>query len=448
MPADLFDKVQNFVFAKEAQRAGVYPYFLPLENSEGTTAVFQGREVIMLGSNNYLGLTTHPKVRQAAIEAIEVFGTSCTGSRFLNGTLQLHHELEARLARYMHTEAALTFTTGYQANVGTISALVGKGDYVICDKEDHASIVDGCLMSYGEMRRFTHNDPKSLENVLSRLPEDAGKLVVVDGVYSMGGDISPLPDIVTICKKYGARIMVDDAHGVGVTGPNGRGTSAHFGLMDQVDVIMGTFSKSFASVGGFIVGNADLIHYIQHHARSLIFSASLPPANAATVLACLDILEADESIVPRLWENANYMREQLTALGLDTGKSNTPIIPIFIRDELRTVLTWRALADEGVYTNPVLPPGVPPQNALLRTSYTATHTRDQLDKALTIIEDVCNRLDTIPPAKQRLTHFRNGVTNLNLHHASVNGHLHSYVNGADGATPQAEAVPTANTQAS
>ncbi|MCS6870876.1 MAG: aminotransferase class I/II-fold pyridoxal phosphate-dependent enzyme [Anaerolineae bacterium] len=399
MPKDLFDKVRSYTIAKEAMSRGIYPYFQPLQNSEGVTATFEGHEVIMLGSNNYLGLTTHPRVRQAAMDAIAKYGTSCTGSRFLNGTLELHHELERRLARFMGTEAALTFTTGYQVNVGTISALVGRGDYVIIDKDDHASIVDGCLMSFGEMKRFSHNDVDSLEKVLSRLPEDAGKLVVVDGVYSMGGDIAPLPEIVAICKKYGARIMVDDAHGIGVTGPMGRGTAAHFGLMDQVDLVMGTFSKSFASVGGFIAGNADVIHYVQHHARSLIFSASLPPANAATVLACLDIIEENPQIVDRLWENANYMRARLTEMGFDTGQSNTPIIPIIIRDDLRTVLAWRALVDGGVYTNPVLPPGVPANMSLLRTSYTATHTRAHLDRALEVFADVADRLDLIKASR-------------------------------------------------
>ncbi len=394
---DLFDKIKYFTQAKEAMEMGIYPYFRPLENSEGATATFEGHEVIMIGSNNYLGLTTHPKVRQAAMDAIKMYGTSCTGSRFLNGTLELHLELERRLAKFMSAEAALTFTTGYQANVGTISALVGKGDYVIVDKEDHASIVDGCLMCYGEMRRFSHNDISSLEVVLSRLPDDAGKLVVVDGVYSMGGDIAPLPEIVTIAKKYGARIMVDDAHSIGVLG-NGRGTAAHFGLQDQVDVVMGTFSKSFASVGGFVSGSKDVLHYIQHHARALIFSASLPPANAATVLACLDVLEADTSIIQQLWDNAEYMRTNLRRIGYDTGRSNTPVIPLLIRDDIRTVLAWRALADSGVYANPVLPPGVPANMSLLRTSYTATHRREHLDKALAILEDVGHRLDLIPPA--------------------------------------------------
>jgi 8-amino-7-oxononanoate synthase len=393
---DLFDKISGFTQAKEAMEMGIYPYFRPLQNSEGTTALFEGHEVIMIGSNNYLGLTTNPKVRQAAIDAIKTYGTSCTGSRFLNGTLELHLELERRLARFMDTEAALTFTTGYQANVGTISALVGKGDFVIVDKEDHASIVDGCLLARGEMRRFSHNDVSSLEAVLSRIPDTAGKLVVVDGVYSMGGDIAPLPEIVAICKRFGARIMVDDAHSIGVLG-NGRGTAAHFGLADDVDIIMGTFSKSFASVGGYIAGKADVLHYVQHHARALIFSASLPPANAATVLACLDILEADSSIVDQLWENSDYMRTGLRRLGYDTGRSNTPIIPLIIRDDVRTVLAWRALADAGVYTNPVVPPGVPAKMSLLRTSYTATHRREHLDKALTILKDVGHRLDLIPP---------------------------------------------------
>ncbi len=407
MPKDLFEKVRSYTLAKEAMSRGIYPYFQPLQNSEGVTATFEGHEVIMLGSNNYLGLTTHPRVRQAAMDAIAKYGTSCTGSRFLNGTLELHHELERRLARFMGTEAALTFTTGYQVNVGTISALVGRGDYVIVDKDDHASIVDGCLMSFGEMKRFSHNDVNSLEKVLSRLPEDAGKLVVVDGVYSMGGDIAPLPEIVAICKKYGARIMVDDAHGIGVTGPMGRGTAAHFGLLDQVDITMGTFSKSFASVGGFIAGNADVIHYVQHHARSLIFSASLPPANAATVLACLDIIEENPHIVDQLWANANYMRARLIEMGFDVGQSNTPIIPIIIRDDLRTVLAWRALVDSGVYTNPVLPPGVPANMSLLRTSYTATHTRAHLDRALEIFADVADRLDLIKASREAVQ-FANG----------------------------------------
>ena len=402
---DLFDKIKAYTRVQEARDAGIYPYFQPLQNSEGTTAQVDGHEVIMIGSNNYLGLTTHPKVRQAAIDAIAMYGTSCTGSRFLNGTLELHLELERRLAKFHGAEDAQTFTTGYQTNVGSITALVGKGDYVILDKEDHACIVDGCLLATGlgaEMKRFKHSDLGSLETALKSIPEHAGKLVIVDGVYSMGGDIAPLPEIVPICKKYGARIMVDDAHGIGVLGPGGRGTVAHFGLDDEIDLVTGTFSKSFASVGGYIFGKAEVIDFIRHTSRALIFSASMPPANVATVIAALDILEGDPSIVDKLWENAEYMRKQMKQMGFDVGYSNTPIIPIIIRDEIRTVLAWHALIDEGVYTNPVIPPGVPPASSMLRTSYTATHTKEHLDRALEILQRVGERLDLFL-AKEGLT---------------------------------------------
>lgn len=392
---DLFEKTRSFTRAKEAIEMGVYPFFQPLSDSEGTTATFKGREVVMIGSNNYLGLTTHPKVRQAAIDAIEKFGTSCTGSRFLNGTLQFHLELDNRLAKFVGKEAALVFPTGYQTNVGTISAVVQKGDYAIIDKDDHASIVDGCMMSRGAMRRFNHNDPDSLEHALSNLPEDAGKLVIVDGVYSMGGDIAPLPELAEIARRHGARVMVDDAHSLGVLA-QGRGTAAHFGLTDEVDLIMGTFSKSFASIGGFIAGSADVMHYIQHHARALMFSASLPAPNAAAVLAALDIIETEPEHVQRLWDNANYMKDGLTRLGYDFGGSTTPIIPLYIRDEYRTVLAWHALIEEGVYTNPVVPPGCPPNSSLLRTSYMATHNTGHLDRALHALEIVGHNLDLIP----------------------------------------------------
>lgn len=396
---DLFDKVGGYTQAKEAMALGIYPYFRALSVSEGTTAIFEGKEVVMIGSNNYLGLTTDPRVRKAATDAVERYGTSVTGSRFLNGTLELHLELDRRLAKFVGKEAALVFPTGYQTNVGTITALVQKGDYVIIDKDDHASIVDGCLMCRGELKRFRHNDLSSLDDVLRKLPEEAGKLVVVDGVYSMGGDLAPLPELVEICKRYGARIMVDDAHGVGVTG-GGRGTAAQFGLTDDVDLIMGTFSKSFASIGGFIAGSADVVHYIQHHARSLIFSAALPAANAAAALKALDIMETEPQHVEKLWDNANYMRQGLVNLGYDVGKSNTPIIPIMLRDDYRTVLAWHALIDEGVYTNPVLPPGVPPGSSLLRTSYTATHERSHLDRALQAFKVVGERLDLVQSSQE------------------------------------------------
>jgi 8-amino-7-oxononanoate synthase len=400
---DIFDKFKTDEMirrAKEATEIGMYPYFRALSDTEGVTATFEGREVVMLGSNNYLGLTTDPRVRQAAIEAVKRYGTSVTGSRFLNGTLELHLELERRLAKFVGMEAALVFSTGYQSNVGTISAVAGPEDYVILDKDDHASIVDGCVMSQAEMKRFRHNSVDSLESVLSKLPEDAGKLVIVDGVYSMGGDIAPLPEIVSICKKYGARIMVDDAHGIGVTG-NGRGTSAHFGLTDQVDLIMGTFSKSFASIGGFIAGRAEVIYGIQHKARALIFSAALPAPNAAAVLAALDIIESESQHVENLWDNAEYMRKGLKGLGYDTGGSNTPIIPVILGEDFRVGLAWHALIQEGVYTNPVVPPATPPKGGLLRTSYTATHRKEHLDRALQAFKVVGERLDLIS-AKQEL----------------------------------------------
>lgn len=392
--ADIFAKASAFTQAKEAMELGIYPYFRALSDSEGTSATFEGKEVVMIGSNNYLGLTTDPRVRKAAHEALDRYGTSVTGSRFLNGTLELHLELDRRLAKFVGKEAALVFSTGYQTNVGTISALVGKGDYVILDKDDHASIVDGCMLSRGEMKRFRHNDISSLDRILSEIPAEAGKLVIVDGVYSMGGDLAPLPEIVEICKRHGARIMVDDAHGIGVTG-GGRGTAHHFGLTDSADLIMGTFSKSFASIGGFIAGDADVIHYIQHQARSLIFSAALPAPAAAAALAALDIMETEPGRVEQLWDNAEYMRSGFNALGYDIGSSNTPIIPILLRDQYRTVLAWRALIEEGVYTNPVVPPGVPPNLSLLRTSYMATHTHDQLDRALAAFKTVGERLDLI-----------------------------------------------------
>lgn len=394
--ADLFDRIAEFTQAKDAMEMGIYPYFRALSNSEGTTASFEGKDVVMIGSNNYLGLTMDPRVRQASIEALEKYGTSVTGSRFLNGTLELHLELDRRLAKFVDKEAALVFPTGYQTNVGTVSALVQKGDYLILDKDSHASTVDGAFMARGELKRFRHNDIENLESVLAKLPKDAGKLVVVDGVYSMGGDIAPLPEIVEVCKRYGARVMVDDAHGIGVTG-RGRGTSAHFDLTDEVDLIMGTFSKSFASIGGFIAGDADVVHYIQHHARSLIFSAALPAPNVMAVLTALGIIETEPERVETLWENADYMRAGLHELGYDTGISNTPIIPIIIRDEYRTVFAWHGLIEEGVYTNPVLPPGVPPNGSLLRTSYMATHKREHLDRALKGFKVVGERFDLIEP---------------------------------------------------
>lgn len=391
---ELFEKCRQFTTAKKVKEAGLYPYFIPLTDSEGTEVTVGDHRLIMIGSNNYLGLTTHPEVRGAAIEATRRYGTSCTGSRFLNGTLELHLELERRLAEYVGTEAALVFSTGYQTNVGTISALVGRGDFVVTDKDDHASIVDGCRLAFGEMRRFRHNDLAHLERVLAGLPEDAGRLVIVDGVFSMGGDIAPLPEIVPLCQEYGARLMVDDAHSIGVLG-GGRGTAAHFGVTDQVDLTMGTFSKSFASLGGFIAGAANVIHYIQHHARSLIFSASMPPANAAAALAALDVMQAEPERITRVNQIGERMRAGFRQLGFNAGASETPIIPVIIGDDTSTFMAWKSLYEAGIYTNPVISPAVPPELALLRTSYMATHTDEQLDRVLAIFAQVGRELRLI-----------------------------------------------------
>jgi 8-amino-7-oxononanoate synthase len=391
---DLFNKCYSYTEAKEARAAGFYPYFMPLTNSEGTVAWMGDKRLIMVGSNNYLGLTMHPKVRQAAIDAVARYGTSCTGSRFLNGTLELHLELERRLAQFVGKGAALVFSTGYQTNLGTISALIGRGDFIIADKDDHASIVDGCRLAYGEMRRFSHNDMQGLERVLERLPDEAGRLVVVDGVFSMGGDIAPLPELVEVCRKYEARLMVDDAHAVGVLG-DGRGTAAHFGLTDQVDLIMGTFSKSFASLGGFIAGDEDTIHYIQHHARSLIFSASITPSSAAAALAALDVMEAEPERSRRVMEIGARMREGFRSLGFNVCSSQTPIVPILIGENMPTFMFWKALLAAGVYTNPVISPAVPEGQGLLRTSYIATHTDEQLDFVLDTFAQVGRELGII-----------------------------------------------------
>ncbi|MFN2131970.1 MAG: aminotransferase class I/II-fold pyridoxal phosphate-dependent enzyme [Anaerolineae bacterium] len=392
---ELFEKCYNFTRAREAMEAGDYPYFIPLSDTEGTEVTIDGRKLIMIGSNNYLGLTTHPKVREAAIEAVRQYGTSCTGSRFLNGSLRLHNQLEEELADFVGKEAALVFSTGYQVNVGTISALVGRGDVVITDKEDHASIVDGCQMALGEMLRFRHSDMNSLERALSRCEPDQGKLVVIDGVYSMGGDIAPLPDIVSLCQKHGARLMVDDAHAVGVLGDCGRGTADYYGVTDGVDLIMGTFSKSFASLGGFLAGDDAVIHYVQHHARSLIFSASMPAANVAACLAALDIMRGDPGLSQRVCDIAARMREGYQALGYNTGGSETPVVPIIIGDDDKTFMMWRALFDAGVYTNPVIPPAVPPSKSLLRTSYMATHTDEQMERVLGLFEQVGKQVGAI-----------------------------------------------------
>jgi 8-amino-7-oxononanoate synthase len=391
---DIFAKCPLFTDAKEAIAAGFYPYFIPMEGNEGTEAIFQGRRLIMCGSNNYLGLTMDPRVREAAVEAIRKYGTSCTGSRFLNGTLEMHEQLEREIAVFVGKEAALVFSTGMQTNLGTISAVVGRGDFVILDKEDHASIVDGARLCWGETRRFKHNDMQDFERVLAGLPEDKGKLVVVDGLYSMEGDLAPLPEIVPICKKYGARLMVDDAHGIGVLG-KGRGTAAHFGMTKDVDLIMSTFSKSFASLGGFIAGDEPVIHYIKHHARALMFSASIPPANAAAALAALHIMRDEPEHSARLNAIADKMRAGYRSLGFNIGNSTTPIIPILIGDDLKTIFTWKALFEDGVFVNPVISPGVSPGRQMLRTSYMASHTDAQMDRVLEVFGKVGKNMGLI-----------------------------------------------------
>lgn len=391
---DIFSKCMEFTQAKDAIAQGIYPYFLPLDENEGTEVVYHGHRLIMCGSNNYLGLTTHPRLKKAACEAINRYGTSCTGSRFLNGTLSLHHQLEQELAEWVGKEAALVFSTGMQANLGAISAIVGRGDYVILDKDDHASIVDGARLGYGKLERYMHNDMAHLEKVLQSLPADAGKIIVVDGLFSMEGDIAPLPEIIPLARKYGARLMVDDAHAMGVLG-GGRGTAAHFGITDGVDLIMSTFSKSFASLGGFVAGDENVIHYIKHFARSLIFSASIPASNTMAALTALEIMREEPERVARVNEIGDKMRKAYTQLGFNIGHSVTPIVPILIGDNDLTFMMWKNLFENGVFVNPVISPAVAPGHQLLRTSYMATHTDEQLDRVISIFEKSGRQLGLI-----------------------------------------------------
>ncbi|HZR00185.1 MAG TPA: pyridoxal phosphate-dependent aminotransferase family protein [Chloroflexota bacterium] len=383
---DLFDKCGRLTKPREAQLGGFYPYFVPIESPSGPEVIIGGKPMIMLGSNNYLGLTQHPTVIEAARAAIDRYGTGCTGSRLLNGTLDLHQELERRLARFVGKESALVFTTGFQVNLGVISALVGRNDVLILDRADHASIVDGARLSFGKTVRFPHNDMGQLERILQAHAGSSGCLIVVDGVFSMEGDLANLPEIVRLAQRYGARVMVDDAHGVGVMGPDGRGTAHHFGVEEQVDLIMGTFSKSFASTGGFVAGSEEVIYYIKHTARAFLFSASIPPASAAAALAALDVIESEPERVDKLWANARRMKHELDALGFDTGASTTPIIPIVVGEEYRLAFLWRKVFDSGVFVNAAVAPAVEPDHALLRTSYMATHEPRHLDRALAVFE--------------------------------------------------------------
>jgi 8-amino-7-oxononanoate synthase len=383
---DLFDKCQEFTRADEYQAAGLYPYFTPIQEAKGNRIKVNGRPMIMVGSNNYLGLADNPKVKEAGKKAIDRYGVGTCGSRFLTGTIDLHVELEDRLAKFMKKEAALTFSTGMQTNFGIISSIAGKDDAIIGDRMNHASIIDASRLSFADVYKFKHNDMQDLERVLASLGPDVGKLIVVDGVFSMEGDIADLPGIVSLAKKYKARVMVDDAHAIGVLGAHGRGTAEHFGLEGEVDIIMGTFSKTFASIGGVVVGEEKVVSYIKHHARSMIFSAAATPASVASVLAILDIIETQPELRARLWQITTRMRTSYQAMGYNTGPSQTPIIPIVIGDDEKGFMLWKLLRDEGIFTTPIIYPAVPQGQAMIRTSYGASHTDEELDAILAAFE--------------------------------------------------------------
>ena len=392
---DVFEKcLKIYEHTQGLKKSGYYFFFRKLESPQDSEVMVNGKRVIMIGSNNYLGLTNHPRVKEAAIKAIEKFGSGCAGSRFLNGNLEIHEELETKLARFFRKEAALVFATGYQTNLGTISALLGRNDVAIIDKYDHASIIDGCRLSFGKVKKYRHNDMKDLERVLEAT-KDKGKLIIVDGIFSMEGDIADLPNIVKLAKAYGARVMVDDAHGVGVLGEGGRGTAEHFGLEDQVDLIMGTYSKSLAAIGGFVAGSKVVIDFIKHIGRSMIFSASLPPSLVASVSTALDIIEEQPQLRTQLWKNTHKMLRSYKELGYDTGTSETPIIPIIIKDSMKTYEMCKLLFENGVFVNAVVSPAVPPGRELLRTSYMATHTEEQLDKVLVAFDKVGKQMGLI-----------------------------------------------------
>ena len=392
---DLFAKCAAYTTARECRERGIYPYFHALESRQDTEVIMEGRRRIMLGSNNYLGLTAAPEVVAAAETALAEYGTGCSGSRFLNGTLLLHLELERELADFVRMDGAVTFSTGFQSNLGIISCLVGRGDYVVCDRENHASIYDGCRLSFGKMLRYRHADMDDLEAKLRAVPESAGCLIVTDGVFSMGGDIAKLPEICALAEKYGARVMVDDAHGLGVIGEGGRGTASHFGLEDRVDVIMGTFSKSLASLGGYMAASETVCDYVRHNSRPFIFSASIPPSACAAALAALRLLRERPELPVRLLGLASYARAGLKARGLRIIESETPIIPIYTYEMERTLVSAKRLYDAGVYVNPVLPPAAAPGECLLRMSCMATHTEALLDEAMDIIAEVLGQDENV-----------------------------------------------------
>lgn len=395
---DLFYKCYTFTRADEVKARGLYPYFHPIEENEGPVVKIEGREIIMAGSNNYLGLTAHPKVKEASINAIKKYGTGCSGSRYLTGTLDLHIQLEERLAKFLGYESCLLFSTGFQTNLGVISSLVQKGDYVISDKENHASIISACILAkggYAEFVRYKHNDVEDLERVLSKIPEDVGKLVVTDGVFSVTGDIVNLQEIIPVVKKYNARILVDDAHAIGVIGPGGRGTAHYWGLIEDTDLTMGTFSKTFASLGGFVCGPERVINYLKHHSPAIIFSASPTPASCAAALAALDILEEQPELVEKLLSNADKMRKEFKELGFNIVENHSAIVPVIIGDVEKSFIFWRKLFDSGVFVNVFIPPGVPPNMSMMRTSYMASHEDYHLEKILEIFKKVGKELAII-----------------------------------------------------
>jgi len=392
---DVFDKCRGFERPALARAMGLYPFFRAISSGQDPVVTMDGKPVVMLGSNNYLGLASHPEVKAAAQAAIAKYGTGCAGSRFLNGTLDLHVELEERLAVFMRREAALTFPTGFQVNVGVLSCLLGRQDTAILDALDHACIVDGARLGFGKVWKFRHNDVADLEKKLIAAPSDRGRLIVVDGVYSMEGDVCPLPEIAGLRERYDARLMVDDAHGLGVFGEHGRGVGEHFGVEGEIDLVMGTFSKSLASIGGFVAGDAQVIEFIKHHARTEIFSAAMPPSAAAAVLAALDVLEREPERRKQLWENTHYMMQELGTLGFDTGASGSPVIPIVLGEEEPVLHMVAGLLREGVFANAVIPPAVEDGRCMLRTSYMATHTREHLDLCLGALDRVGREVGVI-----------------------------------------------------
>ncbi|HEY9195684.1 MAG TPA: pyridoxal phosphate-dependent aminotransferase family protein [Mucilaginibacter sp.] len=382
MVKKLHGKIAEFQVANMLRDRGLYPYFRPIESAQDTEVLIDNKRVLMFGSNSYLGLTNHPKIKEASKKAIDKYGTGCAGSRFLNGTLDVHIELENRLASYVGKEATVLFSTGYQVNLGVLSCITGRNDYIILDEYDHACIIDGSRLSFSKVIKYAHNDMNDLQRKLALLPEDAVKIIAVDGIFSMEGDIVKLPQIVDLAAQYGANIMVDDAHSLGVIGDKGAGTASHFGLTEDVDLIMGTFSKSLASLGGFIAADKDTIDYIKHRARSLMFSASMPPGSVASVIAALDIIEAEPERIQKLWDNTNYAMKLLLEEGFDLGPTESPILPIYVRDNEKTFLVTKQLQAAGVFVNPVVSPAVPSDSSLLRFSLMATHTFEQIDEAV------------------------------------------------------------------